>query len=184
MEIRETRIADVKLLIPRKFVDGRGEFSEIYKRSALRDHGIDIDFVQDNRSRSTRRHTVRGLHYQVQPFAQAKLVSVQVGRIYDVAVDLRTSSATFGAFVGVELTAEAGEQLLIPIGFAHGYCTLEPDTVVTYKVDNIYAPSHERGIHWLSPELRIAWPCGADDAFLAPKDVGLSGAVDRGQCFP
>jgi dTDP-4-dehydrorhamnose 3,5-epimerase len=184
MKIRCTGIPDIKLIIPRKFIDDRGEFSETYNKLALRENGIDIDFIQDNRSHSTRQYIVRGLHYQAAPFAQTKLVSVQFGRIYDVAVDLRTSSATFGLYVGVELTAEGGEQLLIPVGFAHGYCTLEPDTVVTYKLDNIYSPNHERGVHWLSSELRIEWPCAPEDAFLASKDAGLPLAIDRRECFP
>lgn len=184
MEIRDTLIADVKFIVPKKFLDDRGEFSETYKRSALADGGIVIDFIQDNRSRSTRRHTVRGLHYQAAPFAQAKLVSVQFGRIWDVAVDLRLGSPTFGRSVGAELTAKGGEQLLIPAGFAHGFCTLEPETVVTYKVDNRYAAEHERGIHWLCGELDIDWPCGPDDAFLSPKDAVLPTMIDRALCFP
>ncbi|HLG89855.1 MAG TPA: dTDP-4-dehydrorhamnose 3,5-epimerase [Alphaproteobacteria bacterium] len=184
MEIRDTSIAGVKFIVPKKFFDDRGEFSEIYKRSALLEGGIDLDFIQDNRSLSTRRYTVRGLHYQVPPFAQAKLVSVQAGRIWDVAVDLRLSSPSFGRSFGAELTAKGGEQLLIPAGFAHGFCTLEPDSVVTYKVDNRYAPSHERGLHWLCEELDIEWPCSSGDAFLAPKDAALPAVIDREQCFP
>ena len=184
MEIRDSSIADVKHIVPKKFFDDRGEFSETYKRSVLAESGIHLDFIQDNRSRSSRRYTVRGLHYQATPFAQAKLVSVQFGRIWDVAVDLRLSSPTFGRSVGFELTAKGGEQLLIPAGFAHGFCTLEPDTIVTYKVDNRYAPTHERGLHWLCEELAIEWPCGADDAFLAPKDAALPALIDRAQCFP
>lgn len=184
MQIRDTAIADVKLIVPKKFFDDRGEFSETYKRSALAESGIHAEFIQDNRSLSTRRYTVRGLHYQAAPFAQAKLVSVQFGRVWDVAVDLRLSSPTFGRSVGAELTAKGGEQLLIPAGFAHGFCTLEPDTIVTYKVDNRYAPDQERGLHWLCDELTIEWPCAADDAFLAPKDAALPAAIDRAQCFP
>src|ERR1019366_1455200 len=108
-----------------------------------------------NRSHSRSIGTVRGLHYQAPPFAQAKLVSVQRGRIYDVAIDLRRGRPTFLQHVAVELTADGGEQLFIPAGFAHGFCTLEPDTVVTYKVDAYYAPEHERGLHWQTPELGI-----------------------------
>ena len=184
MEIRDTSIADVKFIVPRKFFDDRGEFSETYKKSALLESGIDLSFVQDNRSFSTRRYTVRGLHYQAPPYAQAKLVSVQSGRIWDVALDLRLSSPTFRRWVAAELTAKGGEQLLIPAGFAHGFCTLEPDTIVTYKVDNRYAPTHERGLHWLCEGLGIEWPCAAGDAFLNPKDAALPTVIDREQCFP
>jgi len=184
MQIRNTAIGDVKLIVPRKFADDRGDFSETYKSAEFRDHGLDLNFIQDNRSRSTRLHTVRGLHFQLPPFAQAKLVSVQVGRIYDVAVDLRQSSATFGRWVAAELTAEGGEQLFIPAGFAHGFCTLEPESVVTYKVDDVYAPAYERGIHWQSPELRVEWPCPPDAAFLGPKDAALPTTINRSECFP
>ncbi len=115
-------------------------------------------FIQDNQPRSRERGTIRGLHFQIAPFAQAKLVRVLRGAAYDVAVDLRRGSPTFGQSVGVELSAERGNQLFVPAGFAHGYCTLEPDTEVFYKVDAPYSREHERGLLWNDPALNIAWP--------------------------
>jgi len=172
------------LIIPSIFKDDRGDFSETYKKNAFEEFVPGLNFVQDNRSRSRGIFTIRGLHYQAPPFAQAKLVSVQRGRIFDVAVDLRRSSPTFRQYVAVELTADGGEQLFIPVGFAHGFCTLEPDTVVTYKVDEYYAPAHERGLHWRTPDLNIEWPCGAADGILSPKDAALPDRIDLEACFP
>ena len=184
MDVKPTIIPDIKVIFPRIFDDERGSFSETYKKWVLEEAGIVVEFIQDNRSHSVRPFTVRGLHYQLAPEAQAKLVSVQRGRIYDVAVDLRLSSPTFGRHVGVELSAEKGEQIFIPVGFAHGFCTLEPDTVVTYKVGGRYAPSLERGLHWLTPAFDIAWPCDPAVAQLSAKDARLPDRVDPDACFP
>jgi dTDP-4-dehydrorhamnose 3,5-epimerase len=172
------------ILKPRLFGDERGFFSETYNKLAFEKAGIDAEFIQDNRSHSRPVNTIRGLHFQIPPHAQAKLVSVQRGRIFDVAIDLRRSSPTFKQHVSIELTAGGGEQFFIPAGFAHGFCTLEPDTVVTYKVDAYYAPKHEGGLHWRTPELGIAWPCGAEDGILSPKDAVLPDHVDTEACFP
>jgi dTDP-4-dehydrorhamnose 3,5-epimerase len=184
MKITATKISGLTIVTPRSFGDDRGSFSETYSKLAYRKVGIDVDFVQDNRSHSKPINTVRGLHFQTPPHAQAKLVSVQRGRIFDVAIDLRRSSPTFLQHVAVELTADGGEQLFIPAGFAHGFCTLEPDSVVTYKVDAYYAPSHEGGLHWRTSELRIDWPCAAEDGILSSKDAVLPDRIDPAACFP
>ena len=170
MDVQPTEIADVKVLVPVRHGDHRGFFSEVYNRKRLEEAGISIDFVQDNHSRSAERGTVRGLHFQVPPFAQAKLVRVVRGAVFDVAVDLRRGSPTLGRHVSVTLSAEEGNQMLIPVGFAHGLMTLEADTEVVYKVSDHYAPDHDRGILWNDPALGIAWPIPAAEAVLSDKD--------------
>lgn len=161
-------IPDVKLITPRRFADSRGWFTETWSRKAL-----DVAFCQDNLSLSHEIGTVRGLHFQKPPHAQAKLVSVLKGRILDVAVDIRKASPTFGRHVAVELGASEGNQLFVPQGFAHGFCTLEPDTMVQYKVDAFYAPDADAGIYWADETLGITWPVAPDKAHLSPKDVAL-----------
>lgn len=161
-------IPDVKLFVPRRFGDQRGWFAETWSRRAL-----DVDFCQDNMSLSAQVGTVRGLHFQVPPQPQAKLVSVLRGRILDVAVDMRAGSPTFGRHVAVELSSAEGNQLFVPRGFAHGFCTLEPDTLVMYKVDGFYAPDCDAGIFWADPDLGINWPVTVDRAHLSPKDQKL-----------
>ena len=173
VQIEALDIPDVKLLTPEKHGDHRGFFSEVYNRRALAEAGIDIEFVQDNHSLSAERGTVRGLHFQAPPFAQDKLVRVVRGKVFDVAVDLRKGSPTFSRYVSAILSAEAWNQLLVPVGFAHGFMTLEPDTEVLYKVSNYYAPEHDRGLLWSAPDLAIRWPLGAEVAVLSPKDGAL-----------
>jgi len=170
MNVTQTEIPDVKLLTPRKFGDERGFFSETYSRFALAEAGLHYQFQQDNHAYSAQPWVVRGLHYQVPPFAQDKLVRVTRGSILDVAVDIRRSSPTFGRFVSARISAREWNQILVPIGFAHGYCTLEPDTEVIYKVTNRYAPDHERAILWNDPKIGIAWPVRDEQAILSPKD--------------
>lgn len=170
MDVQATAIPDVKVLRPKKFGDERGFFSETYSRFTLAEHGLHYQFLQDNHASSAQPWVVRGLHYQVPPFAQDKLVRVTRGAILDVAVDIRRSSPTFGRHVAVRISAAEWNQILVPIGFAHGYCTLEPNTEVIYKVTNRYAPDHERGILWNDAALGIAWPVGADQAVLSGKD--------------
>lgn len=170
MQITPTEIPAVLEITPKKFGDHRGFFSEVFKRSALRDADIDIDFVQDNHSMSQAVGVVRGLHYQKPPFAQAKLVRVVRGAIFDVAVDIRKGSPTFGQHVSRILSADNWKQLLIPAGFAHGFATLEPDTEVLYKVNAPYAPDHEAGILWNDPALNINWPVNQSEATLSDKD--------------
>jgi dTDP-4-dehydrorhamnose 3,5-epimerase len=158
-----------QLITPRIFSDRRGYFSELYARRVL----PTLDFVQDNVSLSAPAGTVRGLHFQAPPFAQAKLVMVLRGAIYDVAVDLRRGSPRFGRWFAAELTGERLEQILIPRGFAHGFCTLVPDTLVVYKVDNDYSAAHDGGILWNDPALGIPWPVAADAATVSDKDRAL-----------
>ncbi len=183
MNVVALDIPDVKLITPKRFGDSRGFFSEVYNARALADAGIDIVFVQDNHAFSSQTGTLRGLHFQKPPHAQTKLVRVTRGRIYDVAVDIRPGSPTYGRHVGVELSAGNWSQLLVPAGFAHGYCTLEPDTEVLYKVDAYYAPEHDAGILWSDPALAISWPVAADMAQLSDKDLRLPLFKDVGPAF-
>jgi dTDP-4-dehydrorhamnose 3,5-epimerase len=171
IEVEPTALPDLKLVKPRRFEDRRGYFEETYNRQAFAAAGIDDEFVQDNFSVSVEAGTVRGLHFQTAPFAQAKLVRVGRGRILDVAVDLRRSSPTYGRHVAVELSSRNGLQLLVPVGFAHGFCTLEPDTEVSYKVSAPYSAAHDRGLAWDDPALGIAWPVDARTAILSDKDA-------------
>jgi dTDP-4-dehydrorhamnose 3,5-epimerase len=173
MQIETTEIDGLKILTPRRFEDARGYFSETFKQRALADAGIAVSFIQDNQSLSRVTGTIRGLHFQSPPFAQAKLVRVLVGEILDVAVDLRKDSPTFGHHVAVELSAENGRQLLVPEGFAHGFITRAPDTVVFYKVSAPYAPGHEGGIRWDDPQIKIDWGLNNVEPSLSEKDRQL-----------
>ena len=170
MKVEEKVIADIKLIMPTRHADSRGFFSEVFKENVLRQHGIDVHFVQDNHSLSVSTGVLRGLHFQTPPFAQAKLLRVTAGAIFDVAVDIRWGSPTFGHHVAAVLSAAEGNQLFIPEGFAHGYCTLEPDTEVIYKVSAYYSPEHDRGLLWNDPALGIAWPVSADQALVSERD--------------
>ena len=154
MLIEETALPGVKILTPRRFGDARGFFSETWNRAVLAEHGIDLDFVQDNQSLSMAENTVRGLHFQAPPFAQAKLVRCGRGALWDVVVDIRRGSPTFGQWVGVELTAGNGRQLLVPVGCLHGFATRAPDTEILYKCTAAYAPQADGAVHWDS--------CGID----------------------
>lgn len=170
LRVEPTALSDVKIVNPQRIGDQRGFFSETYNRQRFAEAGIDVEFVQDNHSLSAAAGTIRGLHFQSEPFAQAKLIRVVRGRILDVAVDLRQSSPTFGRHVAVELSAENGSQLLVPIGFAHGFCTLEPDTEIVYKVSAYYSATHDHGLRWNDPALDIDWPVAPTDAVLSDKD--------------
>ncbi len=170
MQFEDTAISAVKIVTPRKHGDARGFFSEVYKQSDWRAAGLDLGFVQDNHSMSAEVGTLRGLHFQTAPFAQDKLVRVVRGRILDVAVDIRRSSPTFGKHVAVELSAENWKQLLVPIGFAHGFITLERDTEVLYKVTALYSAPNDRGLAWDDPDLGIAWPLPPAGPMLSDKD--------------
>jgi dTDP-4-dehydrorhamnose 3,5-epimerase len=174
-------LPDVLLITPKRHGDARGWFSETWSKATLAKAGIHHDFVQDNQAFSAARGTVRGLHFQRGPFAQAKLVRVLRGAIYDVAVDIRPDSATYGRWVAATLTAEGGEQLLVPRGFAHGYCTTAPDTELAYKVDNGYAPEAEGGLLWNDARLGIDWPIRDDEAVLNARDAGLPTLTDLGR---
>jgi len=170
MRVTPTALSDVKLIVPAKFEDERGFFLESYNQRTLAAQGIDVVFVQDNHSLSRRSGVVRGLHFQTEPFAQHKLMRVTRGSIFDVAVDIRTGSPTFGRHVALRLSADDPSQLLIPVGFAHGFCTLEPDTEVMYKVSAVYSPEHDKGILWNDPALAIPWPVDPEHAVLSDKD--------------
>ena len=178
MDVKELALAGVLLLSPRRFADARGYFVETYNKETFAKAGIDVTFVQDNQSFSAARGTVRALHFQVPPFAQAKLVRVLRGSVYDVVVDVRTGSPTYGRWISVELDAAGGNELFVPRGFAHGICTREPDTEIAYKVDNRYAPDHDSGILWNDPKLGIPWPVAASDAILSDKDRKLGAFKD------
>lgn len=165
-------------IVPRRFEDARGWFSETYQRDRFKAAGIDAGFVQDNQSWSKPAGTLRGIHFQTPPYAQAKLVRCLKGRIWDVAVDLRSGSPTYGQWVSAELTAARGEQLYVPAGFGHGFLTLEPETEVAYKVDAFYAPECDGGIAWNDPDLAIAWPLPGAAPELSDKDARLPAFKD------
>ncbi|WP_159713276.1 dTDP-4-dehydrorhamnose 3,5-epimerase [Sphingomonas sp. AX6] len=161
----------VEIVRPRRYGNARGWFSETYSQDGCRDLGIDCSFVQDNHSYSATRFTLRGLHFQSPPFAQDKLVRCVRGRIFDVAVDIRRGASTFGEWVGAELSAENGDQMFVPTGFAHGFLTLEPDTEVIYKCSAPYSPQYESGLRWDDPNLAIEWPLpGEQRPELSPRD--------------
>lgn len=170
MDFRELPIVGLVEITPARFGDARGYFSELFRLDRFRDHAGPVDFVQENQSLSAAIGTIRGLHFQTEPMAQGKLVRCAAGAIFDVAVDLRHASPTFGHWAGVELTPELNNQLWIPAGFAHGFCTLKPDSVVVYKVTNYYSPEHDKGLAWDDPAVGVAWPDLADPATLSNKD--------------
>lgn len=171
--VQSTSPAGIVLLQARRFSDARGFFSEVYSARDCGEYGINDVFTQDNLSYSSRSGTVRGLHYQNPPYAQSKLVRVVRGRILDIVVDLRLNSPTFGQHEAYELSSSNDQLLYIPVGFAHGFCTLVDDTEVQYKVGNYYAPDHERGIYWADPDLKINWPVDISAAIVSDKDASL-----------
>jgi dTDP-4-dehydrorhamnose 3,5-epimerase len=172
LHVEPLAIPEVKLVTPKIHRDARGFFSETYNAPALAAvAGIDAVFVQDNHSLSVETGVVRGLHFQIAPRAQDKLVRVARGSILDVAVDIRRGSPTYGRHVSAILSAQNWAQLWVPKGFAHGYCTLEANTEVLYKVTDVYAPDCDRGLAWDDPALGIDWPVAAGKAILSPKDT-------------
>jgi dTDP-4-dehydrorhamnose 3,5-epimerase len=183
VNVIETEIPDVKVLCPARFGDHRGFFSETYNRRVLAEAGLELDFVQDNDSFSAEPGTIRGLHFQVPPFAQHKLVRVVRGAVLDVAVDLRRGSPTRGRHVAVRISAEEGNQVLVPVGFAHGFCTLEPSTHVIYKVTSHYSPQHDKGLLWNDPALGIQWPVSAGEAVLSERDTKWACLADLPDYF-
>lgn len=170
MDIRATDLPEVKVLTPRRFGDPRGYFAETWNAGRMAAAGLSTQFVQDNESLSARPGTLRGLHYQSPPFAQAKLVRVARGAVRDVAVDARRGSPTYGRWVAEVLSAETGAQLLVPRGFLHGFVTLEPDTLVLYKVDNGYDAASDGSVLWNGAGLDIDWGVGPSEVTLSDKD--------------
>ncbi|MXN67197.1 dTDP-4-dehydrorhamnose 3,5-epimerase [Stappia sp. GBMRC 2046] len=170
LDLLSLEIPSVKIVRPARHGDDRGFFSETYNKRALHDCGIDIDFVQDNHAFSSEKGTIRGLHFQIPPFSQAKLVRVVRGSILDVAVDLRVGSPTFGRHVSAVISAKDWNQILVPIGFAHGLLTLEPDTEVLYKVSDYFSPEHDKGVLWNDPDLGIDWRIDEHTAMVSEKD--------------
>jgi dTDP-4-dehydrorhamnose 3,5-epimerase len=183
VKVLKTDIPDVKVLSPERFGDDRGFFSETYNSRTLVEAGLELDFVQDNDSLSAEPGTIRGLHFQIPPFAQHKLVRVVRGVILDVAVDLRRGSPTRGRHVAVEVSAENWNQVLVPVGFAHGFCTLEPDTHIVYKVTSHYSPQHDKGLLWNDPALGIRWPVSAGEAVLSERDTKWPRLADLADYF-
>jgi dTDP-4-dehydrorhamnose 3,5-epimerase len=173
MKIERLDIPDVMVITPARYGDARGFFSETYSTRRYADAGIGQPFVQDNHSLSARAGVVRGLHCQIAPSVQGKLLRVVKGAIWDVAVDIRHGSPTYGRHVGVELSAANWSQIWVPGGFLHGFCTLQPDTEVIYKVTADYDPATERGVIWNDPDLALPWPVAAADAVLSDKDAKL-----------
>lgn len=168
--VESLSIPEVKIIRPRKHGDARGFFCETYSQRDFTAAGIDVIFVQDNHAFSAAKGTVRGLHFQSPPFAQDKLVRVAHGAIFDVAVDLRSGSPTYGKHVSATVSARDWNQIFVPKGFAHGLVTLEPDTEVLYKVSDYYAPAHDLGLLWNDPALAIPWPVTDAEAVLSAKD--------------
>jgi dTDP-4-dehydrorhamnose 3,5-epimerase len=173
----------VRLVRTRRFADDRGSFCETWVEGRWRDAGVDCRFVQDNESRSAKVGTIRGIHFQSPPHAQDKLVRCIAGRIIDYAVDLRAGSPTYGRHVAAELSGENGDQLFVPRGFGHAFVTLEPDTIVAYKVSDVYAPETDGGIIWDDPDLGIDWPLPPEGATLSAKDMTLPRLADFASPF-
>ncbi|MDR4219051.1 dTDP-4-dehydrorhamnose 3,5-epimerase [Priestia megaterium] len=169
MNIIKTKFEDAVLIEPKVFGDHRGFFTESYNKEMFKQNGIDIEFIQDNHSLSQQSGTLRGMHYQLKDKAQTKLVRVTRGAIYDVILDIRKSSPTYGEWQGFILSADNKRQLLVPKGFAHGFCTIVENTEVQYKVDELYSPEHDRGIAWNDPTLNIDWPF--NNPVLSDKDT-------------
>lgn len=181
-EFRRLGLEGVIEILPDKFGDDRGFFSETYNSSTFADAGIDLNFVQDNHSYSAEKGVLRGMHFQMPPFAQDKLVRVTRGSVFDVVVDIRKGSPTYAKWVGVEISAQKWNQLLVPKGFAHGFVTLEPDTEFLYKVSNFYSRECDRSIRFDDPEIGIDWPVDVSQVVLSDKDraAGLLSETDTG----
>ena len=181
--IEHLAIEDIVLITPKRFGDDRVFFCETYKHSWFTANVANVTFVQDNQSLSRQRGVIRGLHFQRPPAGQGKLVRCLKGAIFDVAVDLRSHSPSYGRWAGATLTAEKGEQLWIPEGFAHGFCTLEPDTEVFYKVTSEYSPTHDAGVAFDDPAIGVEWPVAPEEVILSPKDQVLPRLDQLGPVF-
>lgn len=183
MQFEPTSIPEVVVITPKKFGDTRGYFMETFRQTLFEENVGRFVFVQDNQSISAEVGTVRGLHFQLKPKAQGKLVRCIAGALLDVAVDIRSGSPTYGKHVAVELTAENGRQLWVPPGFAHGFCTLVPNTEISYKVTEYYSAEHDRGLLWKDPALGIEWPVEAEKVALSDKDKRQPTLADLGDAF-
>lgn len=170
MEFRTFDLEGPFEIVPNKIEDERGYFSEIFRLNTFHELAPGVDFVQDNQSLSVRAGTIRGLHFQTSPFAQGKLVRCLVGRLFDVAVDLRNNSPTFGQWISVILSADDNNQLWVPPGFGHGFCSLEPNCVISYRVTQYYSREHDKGVAWDDPDIGVEWPEVADRETLSVKD--------------
>ena len=186
MNLMDTALPEIKVVMPRRIGDARGFFSEVWNARDFAAVGIDTNFVQDNHVRNPSKGTLRGLHYQMPPAAQGKLVRVTRGAIFDVAVDVREDSPTFRQWTAAELRAEAGtpsRMMYVPEGFAHGYCTLEDDTEVQYKTTEFYSPAHDRGVAWYDPALMITWPVTIETAIVSERDRALPRLCEQAELF-
>lgn len=182
-QLERLAIADIVKIVPTRHGDDRGYFSEVFKDAWFRKNVADVAFVQDNQSLSAAKGTVRGLHFQLAPFAQGKLVHCVRGAVFDVAVDIREGSPTFGQWAGTELSDGNGAQLWIPAGFAHGFVTLEAHTIVHYKVTAPYSAQHDRGLLWNDADIGIAWPVEVAEAVLSEKDRAQPALADLPPSF-
>jgi len=183
MKVEILPLAGLAKITPKRLGDHRGYFAEVFKEGWFRENVADVAFVQENESLSATVGTVRGLHFQLDPFAQGKLVRCIAGRIFDVAVDIRVGSPTYGKWYGTELSMENGEQLWIPAGFAHGFATLVPDCIISYKVTAPYNAASDRGLLWNDPAIGIAWPLPLDNAILSDKDKVQPSLADLPSSF-
>ncbi len=170
MQFTRLAIPDLVLIEPKRIGDARGSFAEIFRQDRFTAEIGPVTFVQDNQSRSALKGTIRGLHFQREPRAQGKLVRAISGAVFDVAVDIRVGSQSFGQFVALELSAENGHQLWVPPGFLHGFCTLTDDVELAYKVTDYYSPEHDAGVRWDDPDIGVPWPVDAAVAVLSDKD--------------
>jgi len=170
MEFRKFAVEGLLEIVPRKIEDDRGYFSEVFRLDHFVANAGPADFVQENQSLSVRAGTIRGLHFQTHPFAQGKLVRCLAGSLFDIAVDLRSDSPTFGEWTAVTLDAKQNNYLWVPVGFGHGFCTLEPNSIIGYRVTNYYSPENDLGVAWDDPGIGIDWPDVADPDTLSPKD--------------
>lgn len=170
MEFRTFAIEGPLELVPRKIEDSRGYFTETFRLAAFAEQAGPVEFVQDNQSLSVRAGTIRGIHFQSRPKAQGKLVRCLSGSVFDVAVDMRTGSPTYGQWIAAALTPQENNQLWIPVGFGHAFCTLEPNSVIAYRVTDYYSPENDKGVAWDDPQIAIDWPDVADADTLSAKD--------------
>ncbi len=183
MEFRNFDIDGPLEIIPRKIADERGYFCEIFRLNKFAERAQEVQFVQDNQSLSVLPGTIRGLHFQIHPAAQGKLVRCLAGKLFDVAVDLRIDSPTFGNWLSVLLSPEENNQLWVPVGFAHGFCTLEPKTIISYRVTNYYSAENDKGVAWDDPEIAVKWPDMANPDTLSAKDRRQPNLADLPRYF-